>query len=313
MKNLFGRLALPAILSVVALTSGNAQIELPRESPKAGVSYQIGLTDIAVTYASPAVKGREIWGELVPYNAVWRAGANEATTIEFSTDVNMEGENLPAGKYAFFLIPHEGDQAWTAIFNKISDQWGAFSYDANHDALRVDVKPTFNNGVQERLMYSIHDHDTDKGYIKFAWGDVRLYLRFKVDVLAAAMENILTAIEEAPEDKKWVMYAQGANFLLEVDQNMRQALQWADMSTSRRNSAWNWWVKAQLQAKSGDLTSAVSSAQKSIDLGESAGTDGFYNRSKAEITSKLDSWKKELGIETSTETAPVFDIEDRED
>ncbi|HLF62778.1 MAG TPA: DUF2911 domain-containing protein [Saprospiraceae bacterium] len=311
MKNLLNRPVFWAFsLLLLTTTAYTQQINLPRESPRAGVSYQIGLTDITITYSSPAVKGHEIWGGLVPYEQVWRAGANEATTIEFSTDVNMEGTNLPAGKYAFFLIPREGDQAWTAIFNKQADQWSAFSYDINHDAIRVEVKPTFNNGVQERLMYSIHDHDSDKGYIKFAWDDVRLYLRFKVDVLAAAMENILTAIEEAPEDKKWIMYAQGANFLLEVDQNIRQALQWADMSTSRRNSAWNWWIKAQLQAKSGDLTTAVNSAQKAIDLGEAAGTDGFYNRSKPDIIAKLESWKRELGIETPVPTPiPVVDDE----
>ena len=283
-------------LPVIVLSSGlRAQdIELPRASPKASVSYQIGLTDVSIHYSSPAVKERQIWGDLVPYDQVWRAGANEATTIEFSTDVNLEGENLPAGRYAFFLIPREGDQPWTAIFNTQADQWGAFAYDEKHDALRVDVKPTFNNGMQERLMYSIHDHDTDKGYIKFAWEEVRLYLRFKVDVLAAAMNNIMTAIEDAPEDKKWILYAQGANFLLETDQNLRQALQWADMSTSRRNSAWNWWVKAQLQAKSGDLTSAISSGEKVIELGEAAGTDGFYNRSRDDISATVEDWRKKL-------------------
>ena len=124
---------------------------------------------------------------------------------------------------------------------------------------------------------------------------MRLYIRFKVDVLAAAMDNILTAIDNAPEDKKWILYAQGANFLLETDQNLRQALQWADMSTSRRDASWNWWIKAQLQAKSGDVSSAVLSAQKAIDLGETAGTDGFYNRSKDEIAAKLSEWKKSLG------------------
>lgn len=297
MKNLFLRLASMTMFTMLCLTIGNAQIELPRESPRASVSYQIGLTNISVVYSSPAVKGRTIWGELVPYDQIWRAGANEATTIEFSTDVNLEGEELPAGKYAFFLIPRAGDQAWTAVFNKQTTLWGTDMYDEAHDAIRVDIKPTFNNGIQERLMYSIHDHDTDKGYIKFAWEEVRVYLRFKVDVLAAAMENILTAIENAPEEKKWIMYAQGANFLLEVDQNQRQALQWADMSTSRRDSAWNWWIKAQLQANSGDLTSAIKSGDKVIQLGEAAGTDTFYNRSKVEIQSKLDGWKKEMGFE----------------
>ncbi len=297
MKNLLAR---PLWLVVMTVCIGQAafaqEIELPRKSPKAGVYYQIGLTDVRINYGSPAVNDRVIWGDLVPYNQVWRAGANEATTIQFSTDVNLEGHNLPAGKYAFFIIPRDGDQPWTAIFNTVADQWGAFRYDSLHDALRVDVKPTFDNAIQERLTYSVHDHDTDKGYIKFAWEKARLYLRFQVDVLAAATNNILDAIDAAPEDKKWIMYAQGANFLLESDQNLRQALQWADMSTARKGSAWNWWVKAQLQAKSGDLTSAVASAQKAMELGEMAGNDGFYIRSKDEINDQLMSWKKTLGM-----------------
>jgi hypothetical protein len=297
MKNLALRtLSCLVALFLLGFTSTAQQIELPRKSPKASVSYQIGLTTVTIHYSSPAVAGRQVFGGLEPYDKVWRAGANEATTVEFSTDVNLEGEHLAAGKYAFFLIPREGDQTWTAIFNTRHDQWGAFSYDEKHDALRVEIKPSYGNPVQERLTYSIHDHDTDKGYIRFAWDDVRLYVRFKVDVLAVAMNNILTTLDETPEDKKWIVYAQGANFLLEVDQNLRQALQWADMSTSRRNSAWNWWVKAQLQAKMGDITSAIKSGEKVIELGEMVGTDGFYNRTKVEIHEKVQAWKREMGL-----------------
>jgi hypothetical protein len=273
------------------------QINLPRQSPKAGTYYQIGLTDIHINYSSPAVGGRTIWGDLVPYGEVWRAGANEATTMEFSSEMNIEGQTLPAGKYAFFIIPRPGDLAWTVIFNKQADQWGAFRYDEGFDAIRLDIKPTYNNGIQERLAYTIHEHESDKGYIKFAWEEVRLYVRFKVDVMGPAMENIITAIEDAPEAKKWIMYAQGADFLLGTDQNIRQALQWADMSTTRRSSAWNWWIKARLQAKSGDLSSAEASGQKTIDLGEAAGNDAFYQQTKPEIVSMVHTWRKQLGIE----------------
>ena len=283
------------ILGVIPLTG--QQIDLPRKSPKASVSYQVGLTDVRITYSSPAVNNRKIWGDLVPYGEIWRAGANEATTIEFTTDVNLEGQNLPAGRYAFFVIPRPADMAWTAVFNKEADQWGPFRYDESKDVLRVDVKPTFNNGVQERLVYSIHDHDTDKGYIKLAWEEVRLYLRFQVNVLQHSMDNILTAIDDAPEEKQWIIYAQGANYLLESDQNIRQGLQWADMSTARKSSSWNWWIKAQLQARSGDLTSAIASATKSIELGEAAGMDAYYDRTKEEMHASLAEWKKTLGVD----------------
>src|SRR5688572_3927170 len=113
------------VLGSIVLSSSQG-ITLPRVSPKASVSYTIGLTDVEIHYGSPAVKGRPVWGSLVPYDKIWRAGANEATTIEFSTDVNMEGQTLRAGKYALFIIPGETD--WTIIFNKKHDQWGAFGY-----------------------------------------------------------------------------------------------------------------------------------------------------------------------------------------
>src|SRR5215510_9504563 len=107
MKFLFSFLA----FLTISYFSVQAQIVLPRVSPKASVGYTIGLTDIKVTYGAPAVKGRTVWGGVVPYGEVWRGGANEATTVEFSTDVNMEGQTLRAGKYALFFIPGEKD--WT--------------------------------------------------------------------------------------------------------------------------------------------------------------------------------------------------------
>ena len=125
-----------------------------RVSPKAGVFQTIGITDVNVSYSRPGVKNRKIWGELVPYNKVWRAGADEATKITFSTDVIIEGKKLPAGSYGFFAIP--GENEWTLIFNKVSDQWGAFTYNESEDALRIKVKPVSNTN-HEWLFYSFTD------------------------------------------------------------------------------------------------------------------------------------------------------------
>jgi len=112
----------------------------PRVSPMAGVSQTLGeATEVIVTYSRPAVKGRTIWGDLVPFDKVWRTGANEATTISFTDDVLIEGKELKAGKYALFTIPAQ--KAWTLIFNKQSDQWGAFKYNPGQDALQITVKP----------------------------------------------------------------------------------------------------------------------------------------------------------------------------
>ena len=124
----------------VFTTSTNAQNkkEEVRLSPKAEVMQTVGFTDVRIVYSRPGVKGRTIWGKLVPYDAVWRAGANEATKITFSTDVTIEGKKLKKGAYSFFAIPGKND--WTLIFNKVADQWGAFEYNESEDALRVKVK-----------------------------------------------------------------------------------------------------------------------------------------------------------------------------
>jgi hypothetical protein len=125
-----------------------------KPSPAATAAGKIGATDVTVNYSSPGVKGRTIFGGLEPYGKVWRAGANEATTVEFSKDVTVEGKPLAAGKYGFFLIPAEKDK-WTVIFNKVPNQWGAFKYDQKQDALRVLVMPRKTASVTERLVYEV--------------------------------------------------------------------------------------------------------------------------------------------------------------
>lgn len=139
----------------------------PKPSPAATASGKLGAADVTVNYSSPGVKGRKIFGGLEPYGKVWRAGANEATTVEFSKGVKVEGKPLPAGKYGFFVIPAEGP--WTVIFNKVPNQWGAFKYDEKQDALRVMVTPRKTAAVTERLAYEV----TPKGLV-LRWENVEL-------------------------------------------------------------------------------------------------------------------------------------------
>ncbi len=127
------------MLAIFSFTiSAQNKEEKVRVSPKAEVMQVVGFTEVRIIYSRPGVKGREIWGGLVPYNQVWRAGANEATKFIFSTDVLIEGKPLKAGSYSFFAIP--GKNEWTLIFNKVADQWGAFEYNESQDALRIKVK-----------------------------------------------------------------------------------------------------------------------------------------------------------------------------
>ena len=123
-------------------------------SPAMTATGKIKDANITIAYSSPSVKERKVWGELVPYNKVWRAGANDATTFETSKDISVQGKKLPAGKYSFFLIPKESG-TWTAVFNKEPKQWGAYKYEESKDALRVDVKTKALPATQETLVYKV--------------------------------------------------------------------------------------------------------------------------------------------------------------
>ena len=139
-----------------------------RPSPPATASGLIGELNITIQYSTPAVKDRVIWGALVPYNSVWRTGANEATVFEVDQDVLINGELLREGKYGLFTIPTEGD--WTVIFNEVHDQWGAFNYDESQDILRIQVTPQKEEALQERLFFDIDD----SGNVILKWEYVSL-------------------------------------------------------------------------------------------------------------------------------------------
>lgn len=142
------------VTAMIVSASAFAQQAKPRVSPADSISRGIKNTNIDIHYSSPSVKDRKIWGGLVPYDKVWRAGANEATTFETDKDIKVQGKLLPAGKYSFFLIPKE-KMKWTAIFNKQPKQWGAFKYNESEDQLRIDVKPKKLRHSQEKLVYHI--------------------------------------------------------------------------------------------------------------------------------------------------------------
>jgi hypothetical protein len=154
----------------------NSKKEL-RISPKAEVMQTVGFTEVRIVYSRPGVKGRTIWGKLVSYDAVWRAGANEATKITFSTDVTIEGKKLKKGSYSLFAVP--GKNEWTLIFNKVADQWGAFEYNESEDALRVKVK-TEKASWQEWLSYTINKVSDTSAVIRLEWE--KLKIPFKVEV-----------------------------------------------------------------------------------------------------------------------------------
>jgi hypothetical protein len=143
-------------------------ISCAQKSPREKAEGNINKINVSIDYGAPSVKGRTVWGGLEKYDKVWRAGANENTTISFDMDVKIAGKNLAAGKYGFFIIPVENGE-WTIIFNKKNDAWGASSYNQDEDVLRVNIKPEFVGENQEKLLYTV-----DRKSIIFAWEKARL-------------------------------------------------------------------------------------------------------------------------------------------
>jgi hypothetical protein len=166
-----------AIISFTNLTQAQNNKKDLRISPKAAVIQTVGFTEVRIDYSRPGVKKREIWGKLVPYDAVWRAGANEATKITFSTDVTVEGKKLKKGSYSLFAIPGKND--WTIIFNKVADQWGAFEYNESEDALRVKVK-TEKAIWQEWLSYTINKASDTSAVIRLEWEKIKVPIKVEV-------------------------------------------------------------------------------------------------------------------------------------
>ncbi len=235
-----------------------------RASPFASSYQRIGVTDVKVVYGSPAVKGRDIFGGLVPYGKVWRSGANEATTIEFGTDVTVEGNNVPAGKYALFTIP--GENEWTVIFNKTHKQWGAFKYDQSQDLIRFKVKAP-SNPSHERLFYVFNELDNNSSKLNLKWADKKIAFKIETDVVNLAYAEIQKAVKET-EGKDWSVFSSAANFAVDHDSYLDEAKAWSEKGASMEAHWWANYVAAKTHHKLGDNATAKTYLDKSYEIGK---------------------------------------------
>ncbi len=292
MKTLF--VSLLVFVQLLAFIPSNAQLDIPQKSPKANISFRVGVTDVTITYCSPAVRGRGIWGKLVPYDKVWRAGANEATVIEISTDITISGTVLLKGKYGFFLIPSK-EGTWTAVFNKVWDQWGAYKYDANKDALRIQVQAKPLTEVVEHLRYRITEKDIENGVIVMEWERRQVIIPFTTDAVNLSMENVQRALKAAKEEDKWWMNIEAAEFLLDHYCDVNLALEYTNASIQLKPTVRNYWVKAQLLAWKKDLSGAIAAADEATKLSTIKGNSEekeYYTTIKEELEAHKLKWAK---------------------
>jgi hypothetical protein len=228
------------------------------ESPGATVSQTIGITDIQVSYHRPGVKGREIWGKLVPYGQVWRAGANEATTISFSTAVKVAGKNVPAGTYALFVLPTK--DKWTFILSKKSEQWGAYFYKPEDDQLRFDVTPA-SAAAREWLAYELEPQGKNSVTAALHWDKLKASFPIEADVdgLYAAYLGSEVAKADASSDGKqrFATYFSAAKYWIGRGEKLSDAAKLLDKAEAVQPSFWVYEYRARLLAKQGKIKDAL--------------------------------------------------------
>ncbi len=246
------------LLVLVLMDGGFAQLTLPRISPKASVSQTIGITDVTIDYCRPGVKGRVIWGELVPYNQPWRTGANEATTISFSSDVTIAGNKLAKGKYALVTIPTPSE--WTVIFSKQTDMWGAMGYKPEEDVLRIQVKPLPAEFTERMLFYfdNLTDNSAD---VILQWEKMKVPFTIQVDVNGMVMEQAQKSIH-------WRTPYQAANYAFENNLDLDRAQKWLEISKAIEKNYWNTNLEARMLEKQGKKKEAIKLMEEAITMGK---------------------------------------------
>jgi tetratricopeptide (TPR) repeat protein len=239
-------------------------IVLPDKSPEALVKQTIGYTDISIQYHSPGARGRQIWGGIVPFGQVWRAGANENTVFSITHDAEIEGQILPAGTYGLHLLPEK--EEWTFIFSKNHTSWGSYFYDQKEDVLRITVPVETAPEFREWMSFDFHQRDRGEASVQLSWGAQRAGFSIQLDIDQIALENIRLQLR-SDAYWEWFSWCQAAAYCAEYEINTDEALEWIDRSIAMQENFSNWDVKSDLLRQKGDPKGAQEAIQRAIEVG----------------------------------------------
>ncbi len=275
-----------SLIFAIALVTTSAfaqQVRTPRPSPSATLMQTVGLTDVTIKYSRPGVKGRAIWGALVPYDKVWRTGANEATTITFSDDVTVEGQKLPKGTYSLHTIP--GQTQWGVIFNSVADQWGSYSYDPAKDVLRVNVTPQPAPHA-EWLTFEIPEMTTDTAKVVVRWEKIAVPFTINTDSTARTMAQFKAALNPQPD---WRTPYMAANFAFDNKGVATDAeiMSWIDQSLKANQNIANLYLRARLAERAGNKADAIRFGEMAIAAATPQQADFA-----SEVRRNVENWKK---------------------
>ncbi|MCM2274073.1 MAG: DUF2911 domain-containing protein [Candidatus Didemnitutus sp.] len=247
------------------------QLQFPAASPAASLKQRVGITDIEITYARPSMKGRAIFGALVPYGHIWRTGANSAPKITFSTPVTLGGANLEAGTYELFTIPNQDE--WTIIIHKNMSQWGSYSYDAKNDVARVTAKPVTLSAPVESFAIWFNDLRDNSATLNLTWETTSVAVPLTVDTVGMLVPKVEAALANTAAKPNPMMLFSAAMFFLENNHDLPKALELMNAAIAGRpGQMWMVHRKALILERLGDKAGAKAAAEESIALAE-AGKD----------------------------------------
>lgn len=265
--------------SCVFAMSINAQITPVQPSPSAKLTQTVGLTEVNVEYSRPAVRDREIFGSLVPYDQLWRTGANANTTITFSDSITLGNQKLKAGTYALYSKP--GKSQWEVIFYSNAENWGTpEDYDDSLIAASVMATPTKISNKAENFTIAISNLKTDGATLDIMWDDTMVSVPFMVPT----DEKMLASINRIIAGPTGTDYFSAASFYMETGKDIKQAKQWIDTAVEKSpNAYWMWRMKSLIEAKMGDKKMAIESAKKSLALAISAPNPDYVRLNKISL------------------------------
>ncbi len=258
--------------SLIAVTL-NAQFEPPRVSPQASVSQTFGYTTVTINYSRPSVHNRKIWGALVPYNKVWRAGANEATTIQFTTDVTIAGNKVAAGIYSLFMIPAE--EKWTIILNAESKIWG-LSHKPENDYLRFTVQPA-QSRYCEQLQYCFTEVTDASCMVSMNWENLQVSFVVTSDLASQAYLKMKEAINKSPQDPS--VYNACVKFAAEKEVFLDEAIEWADKAILYGGGYVSYFFKSKILFAQKKYVEALRTIEKCREAGRTdKNWDSFFSQ-----------------------------------
>ena len=283
MKNKSVLLACALALGVAGPAFAQApapKLEFPSPSPACTIKQRVGLTDIEIVYSRPGIKGREIFGSLVPYGKVWRTGANNATKVTFSTPVKLNGQDIAAGSYALYTIP--GEDEWTIILNKGVGKSGT-QYDEAEDVVRFKATPMPFGSKIENFTIEFNRIADDSAVINLVWDKTVVPIKLELDLVATLVPQIESVMASDSKNKP---YYQAAMFYYDHGQDLKKASQWVDEAIKQREAHYIVYLKAKILAKLGDKEGAIAAAKRSGELAVQANDTG-YVKMNADLIASL--------------------------